>query len=236
MVLHFLNYKGIIFFRHYGRMIEMFGPPTAYWTARFESKVGYFLNKFSNEPKFSLLQHRIAKSIAESTKNVKNITKTISEREQMRASSVFYYGMYNSSKFTLPEAVTTKEQIKNDEGFLTELRRFMNKNDIVCNSVIYEDQTYKNNDIIITGIEDCDSLEVGVIKTILVKNDEVYFVVQLYRARRKWLQYFETDRFIEAQHKYVHAGSLVDYKPLILRGTFDNFVFTLHHHISFDYV
>ena len=149
------------------------------------SKVRYFLNKFSNEPKFSLLQHRIAKSIAESTKNVKNITKTISEREQMRASSVFYYGMYNGSKFTLPEAVTTKEQIKNDEGFLTELRRSMNKNDIVCNSVIYEDQTYKNNDSIVTGIEDCDSLEVGVIKTILVKNDEVYFIVQLYRARRK---------------------------------------------------
>ena len=59
----------------------MFGPPIAYWTGRFESR------------------HRIAKSLAESAKNVVNITKTVSERQQMRAVSVYYHGMFNFSSF-----------------------------------------------------------------------------------------------------------------------------------------
>ena len=57
------------FLSHYGKMIRMFGPPVSYWTARFESK------------------HCIAKSIAASSRNVINITKTLTERQQMRAAS-----------------------------------------------------------------------------------------------------------------------------------------------------
>ena len=57
------------FLSHYAEHVRVFGPPLAYWTGRFESK------------------HRIAKNFAESAKNVKNITKTLSERQQMRAAS-----------------------------------------------------------------------------------------------------------------------------------------------------
>ena len=40
-----------------------------------------------------------------------NVTKTISERQQLRAASVFYNGMFNFSKFSLPEAVTIKNYL-----------------------------------------------------------------------------------------------------------------------------
>ena len=73
----------------------MYGPPMSYWTGRFESK------------------HRNAKSTALSSKNVVNITKTASERQQMRAASVFYHGMFNYMPYTLPENVMSKGQVTN---------------------------------------------------------------------------------------------------------------------------
>ena len=86
----------------------MFGPPMSYWTARFESK------------------HRNAKSTALSSKNVVNITKTISERQQMRASSVFYHGMFSFVPYVLPDVVMQKSQVTNSE-----LKSFMGENDFL---------------------------------------------------------------------------------------------------------
>ena len=60
------------FISHYGQAIRLYGPPLSYWTARFESK------------------HRIAKNVAESCKNFKNITLTVANRQQMRMASVYY--------------------------------------------------------------------------------------------------------------------------------------------------
>ena len=61
------------FITHYGNAIRLFGPPLAFWTARFESK------------------HRVSKNTAESAKNFKNISWTVSSRQQMRMASVFYH-------------------------------------------------------------------------------------------------------------------------------------------------
>ena len=50
---------------HYAESIRAFGPPLAYWTAKYESK------------------HRIAKNTAENAKNFINISATIAERQQL---------------------------------------------------------------------------------------------------------------------------------------------------------
>ena len=86
----------------------MYGPPMSYWTGRFESK------------------HRNAKSTALSSKNVVNITKTVSERQQMRAASVFYNGMFNFMPYTLPENVIRKDQVTN-----IQLKSFMSAADFL---------------------------------------------------------------------------------------------------------
>ena len=58
-----------------------------------------------------------------------------SERQQMRASSVFYQGMFNFTPFILPEVVVKKSEISEESIFYTSLKSFMGDNDFICNSV-----------------------------------------------------------------------------------------------------
>ena len=58
------------FICHYGENIRKFGPPLGFWTGRYESK------------------HRVAKAIAESSKNFKNISLTVATRQQLRMASI----------------------------------------------------------------------------------------------------------------------------------------------------
>ena len=114
----------------------MFGPVMAYWTGRFESK------------------HRVAKSTAESSKNVINVTKTIAEKQQLRACSVFYNGMFSISRFVLPKAVTLKNDIKDDSPFHIELKTFVSNESLICTEIFVQNQTYKTGDILVIDIED----------------------------------------------------------------------------------
>ena len=66
---------------HYPEAIRKNGPPFAYWTGRFESK------------------HRVAKSMAESAKNFKNISATLASNQQLRMASVFYAGILTLAVF-----------------------------------------------------------------------------------------------------------------------------------------
>ena len=177
----------------------------------------------------------MAKSTAESAKNVINITKTISERQQMRAVSVFYHGMFNSRLYELPNVVLHKKDIIDESDFNTNLKSFMSSNDLVCSSIIVRNQMYKTEDLVVLDIADCDNVSVGLIKTILIKDDKVYFVVKRYGATRNWLQYFESEKPDDNICEFVESKNIKDSKPLIKRGTSNNFVFTFHHHVSYEY-
>ena len=198
-------------------MVRMFGPPITYWTARFESK------------------HRVAKNTAAASKNVINISKTISERQQMRAVSIYYEGMFNSSDYTLPNEVFTKQEIIGDSDFNTYLKSIMTSSDLVCKSITVHNQLYKNGDLVVIRIEDSDNITVGLVKSFLVKNCKVYFVIQRREATRHWLRFFTSKKSSEIIFEYIESVNICDFKPLIMRGNFGQFVFTLHHHISFDY-
>ena len=153
----------------------MFGPPMAYWTGRFESK------------------HRVAKMTSESAKNVINISKTISERQQMRAVSVYYNGMFNCEPMKLPNIVITKSQMSDSHSFNSNvLKTFMSDTDLLSSTIYVNNQQYSNGDLIVLGVEDIDNITVGLVQTILIKGDKVYFVVQKYEASRTFLQYFES--------------------------------------------
>ena len=195
----------------------MFGPPMTYWTGRFESK------------------HRTAKILAESAKNVINITKTISERQQMRAASIYYRGMFNFEPYTLPNVVLKKTDIVEDSEFYSKLKTFMGDSDLFFSDIFINNQVYKNGDLIVLHVYNPDLITVGLIQTILLKNRKVYFVVQKYTASRNVLQYFESNDIIDSFSTFHESSTLVDYKPLIKRGTTKKFVFVLHHHLSFQY-
>ena len=189
----------------------------SYWTGRFESR------------------HRIAKSTAESAKNVKNITKTIADRQQMRSASVYYNGMFNVTLFKLPEVMFYKRDIKDNTDFHNKLKNFMGDSDMICNNIFVNNQEYKNDDLIIIDITDCDNVEVGLIKTILVKENNVYFVIKRFKAIRNWLQYFVSEKPVDNICEFVESSNMADFKPLIKRGTEDAFIFVFHHHPSFEY-
>ena len=177
----------------------------------------------------------MAKNTAQSAKNNINVTKTISERQQMRSVSIYYRGMFNFCLYELPELVQTKYEMTEDTTFIKDLKCAMSDNDLVCNNIFVNNAHYKNGDIVIVKIEDCDSLVVGLVKTILVKENKVYFVCQCYNAVRNFMQFFECEKPQDDVFEFVETSKIVDFKPLIMRGTTKKFVFTLHHHISFDY-
>ena len=158
-----------------------------------------------------------------------------SERQQMRASSVFYQGMFNFTPFILPEVVVKKSEISEESIFYTSLKSFMGDNDFICNSVNVNSQEYRTGDIVVLDIIDSDNISVGIVQTILIKKDLVYFVLQRFSAIRNILQYFESEGSGQSSSEFVQASKLKDFKPLIKRGTTKKFVFVLHHHLSFMY-
>ena len=199
---------------HYGESIRRFGPPVAYWTARFESK------------------HRIAKKFAESANNVKNISKTLSERQQMRMASVHYNGMFDWGEIILPEQnVMMLKDVDSEIPLNREILKVMGENDILVNKVAYNGQQYETGDLISLDVMDCDTLEAGLIKSILVKNDQIYFMCRPFVCSRTWLQYFEGTSGLELL-RCVDIKNLPDFKPLLMRGTETKFNFFLHHRIS----
>ena len=140
------------FLVHYPDAIRKFGPPLSFWTGRFESK------------------HRVAKGTAESAKNFKNISLTISVRQQMRMASVFYNGYLETAEVKYPENVKTIDDLEDDSVFNSSLRSFMGEKDFICNEVVIKSQEYQSGDVVVTKAIDRDNLLVSVIQTILVKN------------------------------------------------------------------
>ena len=195
----------------------MFGPPMTYWTGRFESK------------------HQTAKATATAAKNVKNITKTLSERQQMRAASVYYHGMFDMSQYTLPEAVMSKTDLVDDTPFNCKLKEFMCDDDLICSSIFVNSQMYKNDDLVVLEVIDNDNICVGIIQTILLRRQKIYFVVQKHKAERNILRVFDVKQINDPVNIFVSVDKLADFKPVVKRGTSKRFMFVLHHHVSYQY-
>ena len=152
----------------------------------------------------------------------------------MRAASVYYSGMFNSEAVILPEEVTYKKNVPSDTPFLQELNSFMLEEDMLTSEIVADGQKYKNGDLIVLDVEDCDTLKVGLLQSILVRRDKAYFVCKVYTCTRNWLQFFES-KTCEEVCSFVDSRKIADFKPLIKRGSSLKFNFVLHHRISFSY-
>jgi hypothetical protein len=177
----------------------------------------------------------VAKGISESAKNFKNISLTVSVRQQLRMASVYYNGMFEPEAYILPSKVTLKKEIPDDTEFHRSLKEFMKEEDIICNDIIVNSQQYVNGDIVVLDVEDNDTLKVGLVQSILVQSEKVYFVTKRFCAKRNSLGYFVTEDQGEERSSFVNSSHLKDYKPLIQHGTITKFKFSLHHHISFSH-
>ena len=161
------------FLSHYPQAIRLYGPPLSYWTARYESR------------------HRIAKNTAESSKNFKNISLTISTRQQMRLSSVFYHGMFSTSDLVISDKVSYKSSVNTSGDHAMEILPYMSETDFLCSEIEIKSQVYKSGQLVVLEIFDPDEVKVGLIVSILVKGKSAYFVTKQYIASRQNLQYFQ---------------------------------------------
>ena len=153
----------------------------------------------------------------------------------MRAASIFYHGMFFKDEFLLPQNTNVyyKKDLLSGSLFHEELVRFMDTDDdIVSPEIVVFGQRYENGDLVVTKVEDCDSVKVGLIQAILVKRGNVYFFCKVYHCIRHWLQYFESHS-CDDKHHFIDSKKIQDYKPLIKRGTLQKFIFFLHHRVSF---
>ena len=98
--------------------------------------------------------------------------------------------MFNYEKFSLSGPVSMKKDIKDTNEFNSELRAFMSDKGVICNEVFVNNLSYKTGDLLVLHVTDYDNITTGVIQTILIQNDKVFFVLKAYECARRWLQYF----------------------------------------------
>jgi hypothetical protein len=108
---------------------------------------------------------------------------------------------------------------------------FMNNQDFLSPAVSFRSQMYKSGDIVVLKTYNPDELKVGLVLTILIRGDSVFFIVKPFVAIRSWLRFFKSSSD-DPVLSIFDARNLADYKPLINHGTSSQLFFCLHHHIS----
>ena len=206
---------------HYPEATRLYGPMINVWTARYEAK------------------HRIAKMLCNSAKNFLNISKTLAVRQQFRQASMMYSGLYETEEVVLPsKGVKMKEDLVDcdNASIFGQIKYFMDETSTLSDEIKFRGQCYKIEDIVVLKAIHRNHLKVGVIKAIIFKKDDVFFLVSKYEAFRHELRFFEASATEEelGSCSFVLAENLADYKPCIKHGSSKRFRFVIHHHISVD--
>ena len=105
----------------------------------------------------------------------------------------------------------------------------MDEEDLVCSEITVNGIKYQNGDLIVNEVIDGgDALKVGIVKTILVKSNQVFLVNKQYVAVRESLGYYES-KYVDTEILVLAHSNLADIKPLIMRGTETKLQFVMHH-------
>ena len=149
----------------------------------------------------------------------------------MRLSSVMYRGMFDTVEIVVADKIQYKSSMKGNTDLEKSILPFMNNQDFLSSAVSFRSQMYKSGDIVVLKTYNPDELKVGLVLTILIRGDSVFFIVKPFVAIRSWLRFFKSSSD-DPVLSIFDAGNLADYKPLINHGTSSQLFFCLHHHIS----
>ena len=188
----------------------------SYWTVRYESR------------------HRIAKNVADSAKNFRNISLTLSTRQQMRLCSVYYHGMFETSDLIVSSKATYKSSLQGNTELEESILPFMENRDFLCSKVEFRSQQYESNQLVLLKVYNPDEVKVGLILSILVKEKSAYFITKQFVANRNSLRYFQA-KSVDPVLALSDVTKLADFKPLVNQGTTTQIFFCLHHHAGFIY-
>ena len=152
----------------------------------------------------------------------------------MRMASMYYGGLFDPAYMHLPDKVTRKEDVPVGTAFYEKLSEFMGPSDIICSELILNSQKYQNGDLLVVNVRDRDEVTVGIVQTILVRFEDVFFVIRKYKAVRNRLNFFDSES-VESNFTFIKATDLADYKPLVRYGTDLKLKFYFHHYVSFSF-
>ena len=148
---------------------------------------------------------------------------------------MLYQGMFETKPFIVPDKAFYKKDLNQKSVFWETIKISMDEEDLVCSEITVNGIKYQNGDLIVNEVIDGgDALKVGIVKTILVKSNQVFLVNKQYVAVRESLGYYES-KYVDTEILVLAHSNLADIKPLIMRGTETKFQFVMHHYISFDY-
>ena len=205
------------FLSHYPLMYLNNGPLIGVWGMRMESK------------------HCFCKSVLKNSKNFKNVALTCATRHQMALISHYYFGLFVSNMFELPDASITVEDVLKmvtDPNLRCFYQSIEAKSLSVKKLKIYGTE-YSVGKLIILRKESYGQLTVGIISAIAFYKNVVKFAVSSYEALQSKYGYYVSSRSI-APYEVVTYDMLWDYHPLELYGNLKSFSFVLHHFVSLN--
>ena len=142
--------------------------------------------------------------------------------------------MFDTVELVISAKVTYKKDMKGSTDLEKSIMPFLTDQDFVCGAVSFRSQMYKAGEIVVMQAYSQDELKVGLIMSVLIKEDSVFFVVKEYLAKRNWLRFFNGSSE-DPVLSIVDAKLLADYKALNNQGTSSQLFFCLHHHISHSF-
>ena len=110
----------------------------------------------------------------------------------MRLSSVMYRGMFDTVEIVVADKIQYKSSMKGNTDLEKSILPFMNNQDFLSSAVSFRSQMYKSGDIVVLETYNPDEHKVGLILTILIRGDSVFFIVKQYVAIRSWLRFFKS--------------------------------------------
>ena len=125
-----------------------------------------------------------------------------------------------------------KKDLQNSSSSLDKwLFDCMSDKDVLMSEVIIESQEYKNGDLVVLEMNDVNVIQVGLIRSMLLRHLRLYFVCEVFKCIRNSLQFFESAVSYDG-FSLILCSDIADYKPLVMRGVAGNFQTVLHHRIS----
>ena len=207
------------FLTHQPNNIFNFGPSRSTWTAPFETK------------------HRQIKIIVENSKNFKNVSFTVSDRHQLRMSSRYYSGLYETDEYKLPYKVFSCSDIRKSK--INEERNLLNfatESDLICREMSFRGRVYNKTQLLMIRKTGVNQGTVGHIRLFIVRGKKVFIVVQTFNVVKNRFNIYESFDGIK-ETKCIKFEDIDDTYPLYRIGNDDYFKLVLHHHVSprFDY-
>ena len=120
------------------------------------------------------------------------------------------------------------------DGLSKDLLEYLSNNDLICEEILWRQRLFELGNVVVLSRSDAIEMTVGVIKVILIRNNECYLLVRRFLAEKSFFHVFDsTDCDLDLV--FINIENLHDTYPLLRRGKETKFSVILHHHISFSY-